>query len=273
VAKMSASQFGETVLDTFQEFRWGTPTLWDRFCKNDLTREGALVYGLEHCVFADNFPRWLANVAGNCPYLEVRKYLIENMYVEEVRDPTIIRGHYESLVDFVVALGADRDFVLNYKGAPITRMRIDYCDYMSRTRPWIEGFTCVAGNEVARGKEMIKRVGDQARSSRGRWAKLNLPDEALAHWDAADEADSAEGGHGDMPLTILKKYANTEELQQACLETIKERQAVNRIWGDQIGAWAYEASGLKAPSLDGRQPRPRPVMSKKANGAKKKAAA
>jgi hypothetical protein len=34
---------------------------------------------------------------------------------------------------------------------------------------------------------------------------------------------------------------------------MKERQEVNRIWSDQVGVWAFEASGLKPPSLDGRQ--------------------
>ena len=86
-----------------------------------MTREGARVYALEHCVFAANFPRWLTNITGNCPILEVRQYLIQNAFVEEVRDPTITTGHYESLVDFAVALGLDRDYIYNYQGAPITR--------------------------------------------------------------------------------------------------------------------------------------------------------
>jgi pyrroloquinoline quinone (PQQ) biosynthesis protein C len=253
-------QFQEAILDLLQQFRWGTPTLLEQYNRNHLSREGARVYALEHCVFAANFPRWLANITGNCPHLEVRKYLIENMYVEEVKDPTIPTGHYESLVDFAVALGVDREFVHGYGGAPITKMRITYCDWVSRNKPWLEAFAAIAGNEVARGKEMIKRVGERARTSRKMWASLGLSDEALAHWDAADEADSAEGGHGDAPLEILKKYAVTQEQQDACLEAMRERQQVNRIWSDQLGVWAYEASGLKPPSLESRQPKPAPLL-------------
>ncbi len=253
-------QFQEAILDLLQQFRWGTPTILEQYNKNHLSREGARVYALEHCVFAANFPRWLANITGNCPHLEVRKYLIENMYVEEVKDPTIPTGHYESLVDFAVALGVDRQFVHGYTGAPITKMRITYCDWVSRTKPWLEAFAAIAGNEVARGKEMIKRVGERARTSRNMWASLGLSDEALAHWDAADEADSSEGGHGDVPLGILKKYAVTRAQQDACLEAMKERQQVNRIWSDQLGVWAYEASGLKPPSLESRQPKPAPLL-------------
>lgn len=251
----TTEEFKEAILGTFEKMRWGAPTIYEDYCRNHMSREGARVYGLEHCVFAANFPRWIANVTGNTPHLDVRKYLIEVQYVEEVRDPTITTGHYESLVDFVVALGADREFVLDYTGAPITRMRIAYCDWASRTRPWLEAFAVIAGNEVARGPEMIKRVGGRARSSRHQWASLGLDDKALAHWDAADEADSSEGGHGAEPLDIMLKYADTQEKQDAVLAAIAERQEINRIWFDQIGIWQYEASGLEPP-LPSRQPMP-----------------
>ena len=91
---LSAEQLKETILDILEEERWTVPTLLETYNANHMTRDGARVYALEHCVFAANFPRWLTNIAGNCPILEVRQYLIENAFVEEVRDPTIITGHY-----------------------------------------------------------------------------------------------------------------------------------------------------------------------------------
>ena len=256
----TSEEFREAILDLLQAMRWDTPTLLEDYLRNHLTREGALVYGLEHCVFAANFPRWLANITGNCPHLEVRKYLIENMYVEEVKDPTSPTGHYESLVDFAEELGADRDFVLGYTGAPVTKMRISYCDWVSRTKPWLEAFAAIAGNEVARGKAMIERIGERARTSRRTFESLGLSEKALAHWDAAEQADAGEGGHGDAPLDLLDKYAVTQEAQDACLAAMRERQEVNRIWSDQVGVWAFEASDLTPPSIDKRQPRPEPVL-------------
>ncbi len=258
--KRTPEEFQDAILDILQQGRWATPTIWEDYYRNHLTRDGARVFGLEHSVFAANFPRWLANIAGNCPHLEVRKYLIENMYVEEVKDPTIPSGHYESLVDFCVELGVDRDFVYAYEGAPLPRMRITYCEWVSRHKPWLAAFAAIAGNEVARGKEMIKRVGERARTSRRMWSSLNLPEKALAHWDAAEEADTQSGGHGDAPLDFLKKYADTRETQDGCLAAMRERQQVNRIWADQLGVWAFQASGLTPPILVSRQPKPEPVM-------------
>jgi pyrroloquinoline quinone (PQQ) biosynthesis protein C len=254
-------QFKQALLDACQT-RWIPQTYLEDFNRNHLTREGARVYALEHCVFAANFPRWLANIAGNCPHLEVRKYLIENMYVEEVRDPTVITGHYESLVDFAVALGVDRQFVYNYKGTAITRWRMGYCEWASKVKPWLEGFAAITASEVSRGKEMIARIGERAKSSRRTWDSLKLSDKELAHWDSAEEADSHEGGHGDMPLVILMKYATTQEEQDACIASAQELLDVYRMWADQIGVWAFEAAGLKVPSLDGRQSGPKPTLTK-----------
>ena len=130
----SPEQFKQALLDVCQT-RWVPGTYLEEFNRNNLKREGARVYALEHCVFAANFPRWLANIAGNCPHLDVRQYLIENMFVEEVRDPTVVTGHYESLVDFAVGLGLDRQFVYDYRGSDITRWRMGYCEWASK-RHW-----------------------------------------------------------------------------------------------------------------------------------------
>ncbi|MCZ6742121.1 MAG: iron-containing redox enzyme family protein [Alphaproteobacteria bacterium] len=251
-------QFEEAMLDLLQEARYRTPSYLEEFNRNHLCREGAWVYALEHCVFGANFPRWLANIAGNCPVLEVRKYLIENLYVEEVNDPTITIGHHESLVDFAVALGIDRDYVMNYTGAPITKIRAEYFEHVSRTKPWLVAFAAVCSGEMTRGTKMFKRVGERATTSRSMWAPLNLSDTDLAHWDAAEVADCGEDGHGDMPYELLKKYATTQKQQDACLAAMREFQAMTRIWADQVGVWAFEAAGLEPPPLTGRQPLPTP---------------
>jgi hypothetical protein len=91
------------------------------------------------------------------------------------------------------------------------------------------------------------------------WDGLALDDKALAHWDAADEADSHEGGHGTEPLDIMIEYAKTEADQDAVLKAIAERQEINRIWFDQIGIWQYQASGLEPP-VPSLQPMPELVL-------------
>ena len=99
--------------------------------------------------------------------------MIENMYVEEVEDPTIKNGHYESMVDFAVALGYGRDYVRAYQGKVHTQMAIAYWDQASRTKPWLEAFAAVGGLEVVNNREIAERYGGftiGARARGRRWA-------------------------------------------------------------------------------------------------------
>lgn len=235
-------QFKEAFLDVCQT-RWDRGTYLEEFNRNHLTEAGARVFALEHSVFAANFPRWLGNIAGSCPHLDVRQYLIENMFVEEVRDPTVTTPHYESLVDFAVGIGLDRQFVYNYRGAPITRWRMGYCEWASK-RHWLEAFAAITSSEVSRGKDMIARVGNRAQTSRKVWEPLELSEKELAHFDSAEQADSHEAGHGDMPLTIMMKYATSQKRQDACLYAAQELLDVYRMWADQIGVWAFEGKSV-----------------------------
>lgn len=70
------------------------------------------------------------------------------------------------------------------------------------------------------------------------------------------KADSEVDGYGDAPLDFFKKYADTRDTPDACFTAMNKRQEVNRIWADQGGEWAFEASSLKPRSLDDRHPMP-----------------
>ncbi|MEE8519630.1 MAG: iron-containing redox enzyme family protein [Dehalococcoidia bacterium] len=244
---LSPEAFEDQMAHVVYENRWATPNTWEVYLKHHLTLEGTRVFALEHCVFANHFPRWFGNIVGNCPFIDARQYMIENMYVEEVTDPTIEIGHYESMVDFTVALGLERDFVYGYRGKPYTKMALAYWDSSSRGKPWLEAFAAVGGLEAARGPS-VKALGPVTPHNRKSWEPLNLPEEALSHWKAGEAADFPEGGHGDMTLKILAKYADTDAKQDAVLTTLEESTQVRWYHFDQIGRDAFEASKVALPT-------------------------
>ncbi len=243
MSQMSPEEFESRMASVIWENRWKHHNTFDVWLQNHMSREGARVFALEHCVFADEFPRWFGSIIGNCPALDVRQYMIENMYVEEVTDPTISTGHYESMVDFAVALGYERDYVYTYKGTPYTKMALAYWERASRAWPWLEAFAAVAGLEAARGPA-VKRLGNIASLNRAVWEPLELPDSALSHWSAGEVADMPEGGHGDMTLKILAKYASTEEEQATVESLLIETMQIRWFHFDQIGKDAMAASGI-----------------------------
>ena len=239
----SPEDFEQHLAQIIWDNRWKNPHALQIWQENYIDAAGAKAFALEHCVFGDHFPRWFGSIVANCPYLEARQYMIENMYVEEVVDPTINNSHYESLVDFAVALGCDRDFVYNYKGQIYTRMAVAYWERASRAWPWLEGFAAVGGLEAARGPA-VARIGRVNKMTRAMWQPLGLSDKDLAHWAAGEAADFPEGGHGDMTLKILAKYADSDDKQARVMAVIEETTQIRWFHFDNIGRDALEASGV-----------------------------
>jgi pyrroloquinoline quinone (PQQ) biosynthesis protein C len=242
----TGTTFRDQVLDVVGEVWWADPCAIFDFLENHLTREGARIFALEHTVFAAHFPRWFGNIVANCPHLDVRKYLIENMYVEEVHDPTVSVGHYDSMVLFAVGLGLDEAHVRAYSGHIVTRMALAYWDQVSRTRPWLEGFAAVAGLEIKANRALAARYGKQPLNSVMHFERLGLPPSAMVHWASAEAADHEEGGHGDATVDILARYATTPEQQAIVLATLRESMEVSRFHFDTVGRRAIEASRAAA---------------------------
>jgi len=232
----------EEVLDVVGKVWWENNNVMMDFLHNHMNREGAKVFTKEHCHFAAHFPQWFGNIVGNCPFLEVRRYMIQNMTVEEVRDPMINEGHYDSLVKFGLALGLTKEEMINDEPTISMQMALSYWDNVTRTRPWLEAFSGIGGLEINLHRELASRYGDKPLISLEFWERLDLSRDAMSHWIAADAADPDEGGHGDETIEILCEYTKTEEQKSAVLATLKQSLSVFRYQYDQIGKAAIEAS-------------------------------
>ena len=79
--------------------------------------------------------------------------------------------------------------------------------------------------------------------------RIRLRRQGQQCWDAAVAADSSEGGHGDVPLEIMMKYADTNEKQDVCIEALRDRKQVSRVHSNSVGRDAFKASGLAVPTL------------------------
>jgi pyrroloquinoline quinone (PQQ) biosynthesis protein C len=248
----SREDFEARMAQVIWENRWKKPSAFEIFKKNHMCIPGARVYALEHCVFADHFPRWFGFIVANCPSLSARKYMIENMYVEEVNDPTIQNGHYESLVDFAVALGLDRDFIYSYEGRTYTKLAMSYWDRASRAWHWTDAFAAVAGLEAARGPAVLK-LGNAQPNTRNVFKSLGLPDKAMSHWQAAEQADYGHDGHGDMTLKILSEHVTEDSHKARVLKILAETMQVRWFHFDCMGRDALKASGVSLDTLEPAQ--------------------
>lgn len=234
------------IRDLVGETYWSSPPAVTRFQQEYMSREGALAFALEHCHFTDRFPRWFGSIVANCPHIDARAYMIANMFVEEVEDPTMPIGHNESMWAFARALGATREQIANYVPLITTTMALHYYDDISRTRPWLEAFAGVALLEMITNAALAAKHGHIPPNSKKPWAALDLDGEAMSHWVAAERADHGAGdsgpGHGEEALAVLATYATTAELQERCAGAVREALLVNKCQYDAIGRVAIEAT-------------------------------
>lgn len=231
----------ETILQAVAGAWWEKSPRMMEFVNRHLNREGAKIFAKEHTFFAAHFPRWFGNIIGNCPHLEVRRYMISNMYVEEVKDPTIDDTHYESMVKFGEGLGLRRDEILNYVPSVPMQMAVHYWENMSRTRPWLEGFAAIGGLELTNHGELAARYGQSPLNSLKNWAPLGLERKSLTHWEAADAADPHEEGHSEETVRILVQHVKGKEEADAVLASLTQSITVFRYVYDLIGDQAIAA--------------------------------
>lgn len=210
------------ILDVVAESWWEKSPRMMEFVNHHLSREGAKIFAPEHTFFAANFPRWFGNVIGNCPHLAVRRYIIGNIYVEEVHDPTIDDTHYGSMVKFGEGLGLSRDEILNHIPCVPMRIGVHYWDNVSRTLPWLEGFAAVGALELTNHGELADKYGQKPLNSRKNWEGLGLERRWLTHWEAADAADPDEGGHAEETIRIIVENAHGREEEKAVLAAVRE---------------------------------------------------
>lgn len=247
---LEPKEFDELIHQKIGALWWENPASIIIYIQGNPTAEGMCAFSLEHCYFAERFPRWFGNIVSNCPYLEARQYMIENMFVEEVKDPAIEAGHYESMVDFAVATGADRQEVYDYQPSITQIMATHYWDNISRTRPWLEAFAGVGGLEFTNSAKMASRYNQTPLNSRDNFAKFagkqKLDKTQMAHWEASTEADTGEDGHGQQTINICTQYADTVEKQQNVLDSMLESIGIFKFQYDLIGKMAFEADRKSA---------------------------
>jgi len=229
------------VLQTVADAWWEKAPRMVEFVNHHLNREGAKIFALEHTFFAGHFPRWFGNVIANCPYLEVRRYMIGNIYVEEVKDPSIDDTHYESMVKFGEGLGLKRDEIIKYVPSIPMQMGVHYWDNVSRTKPWLQGFAAIGGLELTNHGKLAAKYQQRPLNSLKNWEPLGLDKKFLTHWEAADLADPGEEGHAEETVRIIVEYVKDKEEAVAVLNMITQSIGVFRYIYDLIGDRAIAA--------------------------------
>ena len=91
-----------------------------------------------------------AHVVGNCPIIEVRKFIVtENLYEEEAQEG---HSHFEILVRMGMAVGLTRDEIVNAQPLPSTVVAMHAWETLPKNRTWYEGLAA---------KSVLERTNDR----------------------------------------------------------------------------------------------------------------
>ncbi len=108
-----------------------------------LTREDLAHYARQYYKQESSFPRYVSAVHSNCPELNVRQALLENLTHEESGP----ENHPELWLRFAGAVGASRESVTAAEAAPKTRECVGAFETLSRG-PWQSGLAALYAYEA-----------------------------------------------------------------------------------------------------------------------------
>ena len=211
---------------------------WVPYSKDHLTKESARVLIEQWSSFTRHSRQCWAYVVGNCPIVEVRKFIVtENLYEEEAQEG---HSHFEILARMGRALGLTRDEILNARPLPTTVVAMHGWEALTKNRTWYEGLSA---------KSVLERTnnpncGNFSHYQADHWMRQHeLTKEDTEFWWMHDSVDQI---HGDGSLKLLENYLTTDAERKAALRAAEESTMAWQVYFD---GFYYE--GLRRTAAKG----------------------
>src|SRR5579863_3029214 len=117
--------------------RYRSGDRWSAYSEKSLTKRGAAIYVQQHGIFTRHSRRAWAYVVGNCPEVEVRRFIVkENLYEEEGVEEL---SHYLKLIKMGRAVGLVPDEIESAPPLPTTRAALLLWETLTKDRHWLIG--------------------------------------------------------------------------------------------------------------------------------------
>lgn len=178
----------------------------------DLKRHHFARWAENHFHYVGPFADYLGYIYGNAPdsATDAKDFLLQNMYEEELAD---IR-HTDLLIRFAEACGTTRERVEDpHNMNPVTRGLQSWCYATSMRRNWVVATAALIVGLESQVPDIYRR---------------QYPPLLEKYGFTEDEAEffelhiSSDEVHGERGYQIVLNYADTPELQEECLEAVRD---------------------------------------------------
>jgi pyrroloquinoline-quinone synthase len=185
-----------------------------------LTRSQLAQWAIQQWHFIGNFSQYMAGIYTRCPEREVRDYLLENMWEEELA----ATRHSEYLVCFAAACGVGRE---NFMAAPLptTEALVDWCRTRAFYDHWLVG---AAGLNIGLESQV---VGIMERVTPPLVDKYGFTDDDIGYFQVHWKNDAV---HSERAYELVSRYAVTAELRAECLARVARATEMRWLFTDGI---------------------------------------
>ncbi len=215
---------------------------WVRTSENRLTKDAAQVLVEQWLIFTRHSGQCWAHVVGNCPIVEVRKFIVaENFFEEEAQGG---RSRFEILARMGMSLGLTREQIENAAPLPTTVVAMRAWEALTKNRTWYEGLAA----KLVLERTNNSNCGNFSRRQAERWMRqLKFSKEDAEFWWMLDSVDQT---HGDRPLQLLEKYLKTDDAKEAAQRAAEESMMAWKIYFDGLYAEGLVRSRGSVSSIE-----------------------
>ena len=195
---------------------------WTAYSGTDLTRVGAAVYAQQHGIFTRHSRRVWAYVVGNCPEVDMRRFIVrENLHEEEGTEEN---SHYEKIVRLGAVLGLERATIDDAVPLASTRAALLIWETLTKDRHWLIGAAAKGALEYRNTSGLEGQ----------RWMqKLGLSRDQVEFWMLHHEVDQV---HGDGAFDLIARFVpNSREVDENAVLTAVD---------DSMYAWRLFRGGI-----------------------------
>jgi pyrroloquinoline-quinone synthase len=233
--KLGPDEFIETFFAVNQKDQQRRAHPWDTLFREGQCSKAQLQgWAKERYYFTRQVPIKEYSILYNCPYPEVRRLWLPKAIEEEGEDLIGKPGkaHPEYWLDVCEGLGLSREYVKKSEPLFGVKFAVDNFATAAFKKSWLLGVAVSEGDDTA--KAMARDLAVFRKHYT--W----VPDEALTFYKLHADVDVE---HGLIRKEILKRYADTQELQQDCINAQLMKNAMRRVMADAI-YMAYVVQGL-----------------------------
>lgn len=182
------------------------------WANGELSREHFARWAENHYYYVGPFADYLGYIYANAPEhaTDAKDFLLQNMYEEELAD---IR-HTDLLIRFAEACGTTAERVMDPSNVnPVTRGLQGWCYAMAMRSHWVVASAALIVGLESQVPDIYRRQYPVLLE------KYGFTEDEAEFFELHISSDEVHGARG---YEIVLKYADTVELQQACLEAIRD---------------------------------------------------